>query len=317
MPISKRFASSAQTIGAGVRKPVERPEVPAVERHAIRDAALAMGVVEAAAFAPVEQFAGDVGRIQLARLLILQLVHAATPASVAQRFPLATVERGQGLFPKRLAGGHDKVRIALLRLRNQAGGRAKTVKAFHFAYLVAFAASLMPVPAAAQFNGRVGQDLVKAVREEDGAKLNELLQNKPAGVVNSRADDGETPLMAAISARNEDFTGYLLNKGADPNLAGKGGEMPLVAAARLGFDTGVDFLLQTGAKVDGVNRSGETALIVAVQLREPIIVRRLLHAGADPDKADHAQGFSAREYATRDPRARDILKTINTVKPKP
>ena len=191
------------------------------------------------------------------------------------------------------------------------------MKAFYFAFLVAFAVSLVPAPAAAQFNGRVGQDLVKAVREGDGGKLNDLLQNKPAGVVNSRADDGDTPLMAAITARNEDFTGYLLNKGADPNLPGKGGEMPLVAAARLGFDTGVDFLLQAGARVDGVNRSGETALIVAVQLRELMIVRRLLQAGADPDKADHAQGFSAREYATRDPRARDILKTINTLKPKP
>jgi hypothetical protein len=48
-----------------------------------------------------------------------------------------------------------------------------------------------------------------------------------------------------------------------------------------------------------------------------MIVRRLLAAGANPDKTDSVQGFSARDYATRDPRARDILKIITDKKPKP
>ena len=38
--------------------------------------------------------------------------------------------------------------------------------------------------------------------------------------------------------------------------------------------------------------------------------------GADPDKADHAAGYSARDYAQRDPRARDILRMIESKKPK-
>lgn len=164
---------------------------------------------------------------------------------------------------------------------------------------------------------RAGADLVKAVREKDGGKVAELLENKPAGLVDARGDDGDTALVVAIRQRNEDFTGFLLNKGADPNVAGKGGEMPLVAAARAGFDTAVEWLLETGAKVDAANRQGETALIVAVQMREPAIVRRLLEEGADPDKSDTVQGFSARDYATRDPRARDILKIITAKKAKP
>ena len=59
-----------------------------------------------------------------------------------------------------------------------------------------------------------------------------------------------------------------------------------------------------GAKVDGANRMGETPLIVAVQQRQTPIVRRLLAAGANPDKTDNAAGYSARDYAQRDNRAR-------------
>jgi ankyrin repeat protein len=61
---------------------------------------------------------------------------------------------------------------------------------------------------------------------------------------------------------------------------------------------------------------GETALIIAVQQRDVPMVRMLLEAGANPDKPDSAAGYSARDYATRDPRARDILKLINDKKPK-
>ncbi len=55
---------------------------------------------------------------------------------------------------------------------------------------------------------------------------------------------------------------------------------------------------------------GETALIVAVQNRHREVVKVLLALGADPDKADSAAGYSARDYATRDTRSRDILKLI-------
>ena len=69
-----------------------------------------------------------------------------------------------------------------------------------------------------------------------------------------------------------------------------------------------------GALVDKANRLGETALIVAVQQRQPAIVSTLLKLGANPDKTDHAAGYSARDYAKRDTRSRELLKLIETVK---
>jgi hypothetical protein len=42
----------------------------------------------------------------------------------------------------------------------------------------------------------------------------------------------------------------------------------------------------------------------------------LLEAGADPDKTDHASGYSARDYAKRDNRSSEMLRLIESVKSK-
>ena len=57
-------------------------------------------------------------------------------------------------------------------------------------------------------------------------------------------------------------------------------------------------------------------VIIAVQQRNLPVVRVLLNQNANPDKTDSAAGYSARDYATRDPRARKILKMIDDKKPK-
>lgn len=160
-------------------------------------------------------------------------------------------------------------------------------------------------------------EFVEAVRKSDGDKVQELLRGHAAsGLVNAKGGDGNTALIIAVARRDEEWTGFLLNQGADPNLGGKGGDTPLIAASRIGFDQAVEWLLGLGAKVDQANKMGETPLIVAVQQRQTQIVRRLLQAGANPDKSDTAAGYSARQYAERDTRARDILKMIEAKKPK-
>jgi ankyrin repeat protein len=174
----------------------------------------------------------------------------------------------------------------------------------------------LAVPAAAQIQGDDGYNFFKAVSDADGDKAQEILSSHPTGLVNYRSADGATPLTVTIARNDEQWTAFLLNKGADPNLPGKGGDTPLIYAARVGFETAVEWLLQLGAKPDATNKMGETALIVAVQQRQPRIAQMLLEAGANPDKTDHAAGYSARDYAQRDPRARDILKLIETKKPK-
>lgn len=188
------------------------------------------------------------------------------------------------------------------------------MKQLAFVFLSALA--LSAAPAAAQLAGTPGNDFVEAVKKSDGDKAIGILQAHPNGIVDTKDGEGNTGLIIAINRSDETWTGYLLNKGADPNLGGKGGDTPLIAAARVGFTQAVQWLIAIGARVDAPNRMGETPLIIAVQQRELPIVRQLLDAGANPDRSDAAAGYSARDYATRDPRARDILKLIEDKKPK-
>jgi len=162
----------------------------------------------------------------------------------------------------------------------------------------------------------IGYDFIDAVKKSDGGKATNLLDTHPQGLINTKDNEGNTALIIALNRSDEQWSGFLLNKGADPNISGKGGDTPLIVAARVGFEPAVEWLIGQGAKVDATNRMGETPLIIAVQQHQIPIVRLLLSQGADPDRADHAAGYSARDYATRDPRAREILKMIEDKKPK-
>ena len=189
------------------------------------------------------------------------------------------------------------------------------MKLLKFALVVAML-STAATPAIGQLNDPAN-DFIQAVKNRDNDKALEVLNGHSSGIVNVRDSDGNTALIVTIARRDAEWTAYLLNKGADPNLAGKAGDTPLIVASRIGFGDAVGWLLGLGARVDAANRMGETALITAVQQRQTPIVRLLLAAGADPDKSDAAAGYSARQYAERDTRARDILQMINSTKPKP
>ena len=181
--------------------------------------------------------------------------------------------------------------------------------------VLALSAALLAVPAAAQSGGNDGEMFVKSIRDDNGGEALKLLKAKPT-LVNARDATGKTALAAAIETRNSDWTLYLLQQGADPNLV-SGGDTPLIIAARTGSVDAAEWLLSVKARVDEPNRRGETPLIIAVQNRQLPLVRLLLNAGANPDKADSAAGYSARDYAKRDNRTPEILRLIEAKKPKP
>ena len=175
-------------------------------------------------------------------------------------------------------------------------------------------ASLMAAPASAQSQFMTnGEAFVDAVRKDDGGKAIQLLRDHPT-LINARDPKGDTALLIAVRRGDREWTGYLLNGGADADLAGKEGETPLIAAARIGFDEAIGWMTKLGAKVDATNRLGETALIIAVQLRQAKAVKALLDAGANPDRTDFA-GYSARDYAARDTRSRQMSQLITAKKP--
>ena len=181
---------------------------------------------------------------------------------------------------------------------------------------LAIAVALASAPAIAQLTGSDGEAFVAAMKEGEASKALELIEKPGSTVVNYRGGDGNAGLHIAMRSRNANWVGFLLSRGADPDLGDANGDTPLILAARRGFVEGAARMLMKRAEVDKANRLGETALIVAVQQRQTAIVKMLLKAGADPDKTDHASGYSAREYAKRDDRSPEMLKLIESVKAK-
>ena len=180
------------------------------------------------------------------------------------------------------------------------------------------ALTIAPVPAMAQglgLNASDGEAFLNAVKEGDANKALELANQPGSRVANYRGYKGDTALHIVTRKRELQWVGFLLNKGADPNIGDSNGDTPLIIAAGIGFEEAAAYMLAKGAKVDAINRRGETALAVAVQQRQPRLVELLLKAGANPDKADRVSGYSPRDYAKRDTRNPQILRLIETIKP--
>ena len=180
---------------------------------------------------------------------------------------------------------------------------------------VALILGALAAPLPAQYGGSDNEAFIKAVRDEDIGKAIELINARGSTVTNYRNYGGDAALHIVARRRDGTWLSYLISKGADPNVGDKNGDTALIIVSRIGYEEGARTLLTYGAKVDHPNRLGETPLIVAVQQRQPRIARLLLEAGANPDKADHAAGYSARDYAKRDTRSTDLLRLIETVKP--
>jgi ankyrin repeat protein len=158
------------------------------------------------------------------------------------------------------------------------------------------AALLLGAPAVAQ-NYSDGYLFLQAVEKKDINKADQLL-NKPGSVlINSRdLTSGRTALHIAADRRDVVWLVWLLNKGANPNIADRRGVSPLMLASQKGFYDGIQSLLAKGARVDEPNETGETPLILAIHRRDTTMMRALLSAGADPDRTDNS-GRSARDYA--------------------
>ena len=191
---------------------------------------------------------------------------------------------------------------------------------FGRALAASMALALAAVPAAAQMNFSDSYTFLKAVKERDGAKVNDLISAPGSVVINTRdRTNGEGALHYTVRARDITWLAFLLGKGARPDLQSNRGDTPLTLAAQIGWLDGAEQLLARRASVDLANGRGETALILATQRRDVPMVRLLLARRADPKRTDNVAGMSALDYARQDPRAVAVLKLLEAklAPPKP
>lgn len=181
-------------------------------------------------------------------------------------------------------------------------------------------AALGATPALAQFSE--SYNFLKAVRDADGDKVTKALQGSGSTLINTRDfNTGEAGLHIVVKRRDMTWLGFLLSRGANPNVKDNAGNTPMLQAALIGFQEGVEALAKYNAQVNLGNSRGETPLIIATQQRNIPMVRFLLANGGDPRQADRIAGKSAHDYAAEDSRSAAVLKILDeapaTAKPKP
>lgn len=184
---------------------------------------------------------------------------------------------------------------------------------FRQIYFVAasLAAFGLAVPAGAQLYSE-GYQFLQAVKNREGDDATEMLNEPGSTIVNSRdITSGETGLHITVDRRDLTWTQFLLQEGANPNIADNRGRTPLIAAVEIGFVEGVEALVEAGARMDIANETGETPLIAAVHARNIELIEVLVSAGADPDRADNA-GRTARDYAGMPGVSARVLNAIET-----
>jgi ankyrin repeat protein len=151
------------------------------------------------------------------------------------------------------------------------------------------------MPAAAQFQSE-GYQFLKAVKDRDGDAATEMLNQPGTQVINTRdITSGESGLHLVTARRDATWIRFLIQRGANPNIADNAGVTPIQLATSLGFVEGVEALIEGGANVNVADSQGETPLISAVHQRNVALARRLLGEGANPDQNDNS-GRSARDY---------------------
>ncbi|WP_294321780.1 ankyrin repeat domain-containing protein [uncultured Sphingomonas sp.] len=177
---------------------------------------------------------------------------------------------------------------------------------------LALAAALMLPAAAHAQQMSPGYLFLKAIRDEDGNKVNDILGQPGQTIINTKdRTTGEGALHIVAKNGNLTYLRFLLAKGANPNLQDNRGNTAALLAVESGSVEAINALAQRKANLNLGNSSGETPLIRAVQLRNLDMVRTLIAAGANPDQADVMAGMSARDYAKRDTRTPALLKLFD------
>jgi uncharacterized protein len=178
----------------------------------------------------------------------------------------------------------------------------------------------LTAPAVADVGFTQSYLFLKAIKDQDVQKINEILSKAGSGqvIINTKStDNGDTALIIVTRRRDIPYLNFLLSRKADPNLKNNADISPLYLATQMRWSEGVSLLLDHGAQADITSALGETPLTRAVQNGDSTSVALLLRAGANPLKAESGSGLSAHDYAKKDPRLVNILRQLDEAKPKP
>ncbi|MGW6700353.1 ankyrin repeat domain-containing protein [Nocardia sp. NPDC055049] len=134
-------------------------------------------------------------------------------------------------------------------------------------------------PQTRQLDHALDADLYDAALADDAARVRDLIAR--GADMETRGDNGRTPLVAATKNTATAAASALIEAGADVNAADDLQDSAYLYAGAEGLDEILAATLRHGADLRSVNRYGGTALIPASEHAHVSTVRMLIAAGVD------------------------------------
>ena len=123
-----------------------------------------------------------------------------------------------------------------------------------------------------------------------------MLSHVPS--IDSRTNEGYTPLMIAAFTDKLQAVKYLLKQGADPSLQGNRGWNALHCASQGGNPEVIELMLSHVPCIDSRTKEGYTPLMKAALTDKLQAVKYLLKQGADPSLQDN-DGWNGLHHASQ------------------
>lgn len=153
-----------------------------------------------------------------------------------------------------------------------------------------------------------GSTLLSRAVQSGNIKLVEKILTLGAGP-NTADASGDPPLVYAV--RNQEMMAVLVDKGANPNLAGKTGT-PLIAALKFQSMSAVGYLLSKGADPKLADAQGNTPLHFAAQyVNTAPAIKTLVANGAIPNAAN-LEGNTPLHFAARNHNAQAVADLLSS-----
>ncbi|MFF2086955.1 ankyrin repeat domain-containing protein [Nocardia sp. NPDC058176] len=162
-----------------------------------------------------------------------------------------------------------------------------------------------------QLDHSLDGELFTAATDNDITRVQDLIAR--GADLESRGDDGRTPLVAATKNRATEAALALIEAGADVNAKDDIQDSAYLYAGAEGFDEILEATLRHGADLRSVNRFGGTALIPASEHAHVSTVRMLIAAGVDVNHVNTPQWTALQEAIVYGDGSRPYQETVQAL----
>lgn len=206
---------------------------------------------------------------------VLAVLASCDSKSAIQKKMEETAERNKEIKAKIEAEKNKKKKFVDTEVKEEL---PPIVEAAKKGDIVAVKAELKKGTLADVKDGRKRTALYHAATEKKGDIVLALLAEDAN--VNTKRDDGDTPLMAAARNADKKMVKILLEAKADINATDNFGRTPLMMAAQGGSQEIIDTFLKEGADLNAKDKYELSALIFAMKYKHMDLAKYLLKKGA-------------------------------------